>query len=162
MSVFPNSKTRILGDFEFIQNKVLDGDYFQISGDINLLNDTIEFIVPDLRTAFLIEAKIIISDHPNAASRTGAGTTNQKDIVTAALKIDSVIRDKTTIGESTAAGISGTNQDGGGAGSGYGNLGDGRFDVLGLSLVGDAIKKIEIENILDDGLAFATMSGYLV
>jgi len=161
MSVFPSSKTRILGDFEFIQNKVLDGDYFQISGDINNLNDTIEFIVPDLRTAFLLDAKIIISDHPNAASRGGGGTTNQKDMVSAALKIDGVTKDKTTIGESTAAAVSGTNQDGGGSGSGYGTLGDGKFGVLGLSLVGDGIKKIEIENILDDGSAFASMSGYL-
>ena len=151
-----------MGDLEFIQTKVLAGDYFQVSGDINALTNTIEFIVPNLKTAFLIEAKIIISDHPNAASRGSGGTTNQKDMVSAALKIEGVTKDETTIGESTAAAVSSTNQDGGGAGSGYGNMGDGKFNVLGLSLVGDNIKKIEIENILDDGSAFATMSGYLI
>jgi len=161
MSVFPSSKTRILGDFEFIQNKVLDGDFFQISGDINALNDTIEFTVPDLKTAFMISAKIIISDHPSASGGAGTNST-QKDIVTAAFKIDSVIKDKSTIGEATTANGNSVNQFGSGSGSGYGTLGDGKFDVLGLSLVGDGFKKIEIENILDSGLAFASMSGYLV
>jgi len=37
-----------------------------------------------------------------------------------------------------------------------------KFNVLGLSLIGDGAKKIEIENILDSGSAFAEMSGYLV
>ncbi len=151
-----------MGDLEFIQKKVIAGDYFQVSGDINALGNTIEFIVPDTRTAFIIKAKIVISNHPNAASRTSGGTSTQKDIVTADLKIDGTIKDKTTIGDVTAAGSATSNQVGGGGGSGYGNLGDGKFDVLGLSLVGDGIKKIEIENILDDGSAFATMSGYLV
>ena len=150
-----------MGDLEYVEGKVLTGDYFQVSGDINALNDTIEFIVPNGKTAFMIKAKIIINDHPTAAFRSGGGSTTQKDLVTAALKIDGVIKDKSTIGDSTAAGVSATNQDGGGAGSGYGNLGDGRFDVLGLSLVGDGIKVIEIENTLDDGSAFATFSGYL-
>jgi len=161
MSVFPSSKTRILGDFEFIQNKVLDGDYFQISGDINNLNDTIEFIVPDLRTAFMINAKIMIPIHPSGAGFPLQTTINQKNLVTADFKIDSVIKDKTTIGEATTS-YNSTNSFGGGGGNGYGDLGDGKFDVLGLSLVGDGIKKVEIENILDNGSAFATMAGYLV
>ena len=118
--------------------------------------------MPNGKTAFLLEAKIIINDHPSALSRSSGGSALQKDIVSAALKIDGVEKDKTTIGESTAAGASSSNQVGGGAGSGYGNLGDGRFNVKTLFLVGDGIKKIEIENILDDGNAFATMSGYLV
>ena len=151
-----------VGDLEFIQDKVLAGNYFQVSGDINTLSSIIDFTVPNLKTAFLIEAKIIISDHPNAASRGGGGTTNQKDMVSAALKIDGTIKDETTIGEATAAAGSSTNQNGGGSGSGYGNLGDGKFNVKTLSLVGDNNKKIVIENILDSGSAFATMSGYLI
>ena len=150
------------GDLVFLQERILSGNTFEVTGDINALNDTIEFIVPNGKTAFLLDAKITISDHPNAASRGSGGTTNQKDIVSGELKIDGVIKDKTTIGESTAAAVSGTNQDGGGSGSGYGNLGDGKFNVKTLSLVGDGIKVIEIENILDDGTATATMSGYLI
>ena len=150
-----------MGDLEFIQTKVLSSDYFQESGDINAINDTIEFIIPNLKTAFMIEAKIMNPTHPSPASNPTVSVIQQKSLVTAALKIDGTIKDETTIGEATAA-SNGTNAVGGGTGNGYGNVGDGRFNVLGLSLVGDGIKKIEIENILDNGNAFATMSGYLI
>jgi len=163
MSVFPSSKTRILGDFEFIQNKVLDGDYFQISGDINNLNDTIEFIVPDLKTAFLIEAKIVISNHSGLAGMTTGTTQNTiaQSRVRADLKIDGVAKDTTNIGGASNMSTTGAHDVTSG-GSGYGTIGDGHFNVVGLSLVGDGIKKIEIENTLDAGDAIATMSGYLV
>lgn len=149
-----------VGDIEYIEGKVLSGDYFQESGDIDALNDTIEFIPAVSKTVFMIKAKIVISDHPTASSASG-NSSSQKGLVSAALKLDTVTKDKTTIGEATAAAANTSNQFGGGSGSGYGNLGNGRFDVLGLSLVGDGIKKIEIENILDDGNAFASMSGYV-
>lgn len=149
-----------MGDLEYIESKVVSSEYFQVSGDIDAINDTIEYIVPNGKTAFLIEAKIMNPTHPSPASVPSITTTQQKSLVTADLKIDSVIKDKAVIGEATMAGNQ-NNQHGGGAGSGYGNLGDGRFNVLGLSLVGNGTKVIEIENILDDGSAFATMSGYL-
>ena len=38
-----NAGAADVGDLEFIQDKVLAGDYFQRSGLINALNDTIEF-----------------------------------------------------------------------------------------------------------------------
>lgn len=148
MTVFPNANPKILsGDLEFIQKKVLAGDYFQVSGDIDNLNDTIEFVVPSGRTAFMIEAKII----PNNIS------TNNR--ITSALKIDTVTKDEAEIFRSQAQQSGSTNL----GGSGYG-LADyaGKFNVLGLSLVGDDVKKIEIENITDSGGAFATMSVYLV
>jgi len=150
-----------LGDLEFIQTKVLSADYFQESGDINAPTNTIEFVVPNLKTAFMISAKIVNPTHPSPAPTPSLTTTQQKSLVTAAFKIDTVIKDKTTIGEATSAGNQ-NNQHGGGTGNGYGFLGDGRFNVLGLSLVGNGIKKIEIENILDNGVAFATLSGYLI
>jgi len=148
-----------MGDLEFIQDKVIAGDYFQVSGAIDALNDTIKFIVPNLKTAFLIEAKIVITGH------TSGSTT--KDMVEAELKIDGTVIDTTNIGTATtqATGIvnSATDMMGGfGWGSGAGTIGDGKFNVLGISLVGDGIKVIEIENTLDDGTAFATMSGYLI
>ncbi len=148
-----------MGDLEYIQDKVIAGDYFQVSGDIDALNDTIEQIIPNGKTAFLLEAKIVITGH------TSGGTS--KDMVEAELKIDGTIVDTTNIGTATtqATGIvnSATDMMGGfGWGTGSGTIGDGKFNVLGLSLVGDGIKVIEIENILDDGTAFATMSGYYV
>jgi len=35
------------------------------------------------------------------------------------------------------------------------------LDVAGLSLVGDGVKEVAIENTLDNGSADATMSGYV-
>lgn len=149
-----------MGDLEFIQEKVLAGDYFQVSGDINALTDTIEHIVPAGKTAFLIEAKIIIPTHS-----TLAGGTNgvRRDQVAASLKIDGAVKDKTNIGvtSNSALGTGGTDMIMGG-GSGAGTVGDGKFNVKGVSLIGNAVKKIEIENTLNNGSAFATMSGYYV
>ena len=149
-----------LSDLEFIESKVVAGDYFQVSGDINSLNDTIEFIVPNNKTAFLIEAKIVIPTHS-----TLAGGTNgvRRDQVAASLNIDGIVKDKTNIGvtSNSLLGSSASDMIMGG-GSGAGTVGDGKFNVLGISLVGDGIKVIEIENILDNGTAFATMSGYFV
>jgi len=136
-----------MGDLEFIQGKVLASNYFQVSGDINTLNDTIEFIVPNGKTAFLIEAKIV----PN-----NGGGNNE---VQAALKIDGAVKDEAEIFREFVRQAGSTNF----GGSGYGLAENAnKFNVLGLSLVGDGAKVIEIENILDGGGAFATMSGYLI
>lgn len=144
-----------MGDIEYIEGKVLAGDYFQVSGDIDILNDTIEFIVPNGKTAFLIEAKIVITGHTS-------GTTT-KDMVEAELKIDGVLKDTTNIGTATTSTLLTSGSDMiAGSGSGTGTIGDGKFNVLGISLVGDGAKKIEIENTLDSGTAFASMSGYLI
>lgn len=144
-----------MGDLEYIQDKVLAGDYFQVSGDIDTLNDTIEQIIPNGKTAFLIEAKIIITGHTS-------GTTT-KDMVEAELKIDGITVDTTNIGTATTSTLLTNPSDMiAGSGSGAGTIGDGKFNVKGLSLVGDGIKTMEIENTLDDGTAFATMSGYYV
>ena len=149
-----------MGDLEYIQGFVLSGNYFQVSGSINAITDTIEFIVPNAKTAFLIEAKIVIPTHA-----TLAGGTNgvRRDQVAASLNIDGIVKDQTNIGvtSNSLLGSSASDMIMGG-GSGAGTVGDGKFNVLGISLVGDGIKVIEIENTLDNGSAFATMSGYLV
>jgi len=152
-----------VGDIEYIEGKVLSGDYFQVSGDINNLNDTIEFVPASGKTAFMIEAKITMTTNPNASSSSGGGTNTTKDEVVAQLKIDTAVKDKAAIGVASSASsqISATAA-GNGSGSGFGRDTRGKFNVLGLSLVGDGAKKIEIENILDDGFAFATMSVYVV
>lgn len=139
-----------VGDLEYIEGKVIAGDYFQVSGDINALNDTIEFVVPAGRTVFLIEAKVI------APAQFG-NTVAFNDQVNAELKLDGVKKDEVKIGSR------GNTQAGGQtAATARDFAGDGRFNVLGLSLVGNGVKKIEIENVQDNGNAFATMSGYLV
>ena len=153
-----------MGDLEFIQGKVIAGDYFQVSGDINAIGNTIEFIVPNGKTAFMISAKIINTTHPSlAVTGTSNATTQQKNVVQAQLKIDGVTKDTTNIGtQSMSDTETGVNNSIIRIASANGSSSDGKFNVLGLSLVGDGIKVIEIENTLDDGSAFATMSGYVI
>ena len=153
-----------VGDLEFIQGKVIAGDYFQVSGDINAINDTIEFIVPSAKTAFMIEAKVIPTGNNTFPGFPGGFTiTNSSNEVEADLKIDSVVKDKVHVGSVTATSKIQNGGSGQGTGSGgYGNKNKDSFNVLGLSLVGDGIKVIEIENTVDNGSAFATMSGYVI
>lgn len=149
-----------LGDIEFIRSKILLGDVFRVSGDIDALNDTIEFIPANGKTAFLISAKIVSIDTLTPVNAPSSGSTSKTDSVRAALKINDIIEDTTRIGfASSGVGTGTTNQ--APAQSAYGNLGDGRFDAFGLSLVGDGVKSIEIENVLDNGNAFATMFGWI-
>ena len=149
-----------VGDLEYIEGKVTANNYFQVSGDIDALNDTIEFIPASGKTAFLIEAKIVITGHVTPAGDAATNSVVIKNEVEAELKINSVTKDTTNLGFSSQGGGNGLN--GRGSGTGYGHTGNGRFNVLGLSLAGDGAKKIEIVNTLDNGSAFATMSGYLV
>jgi len=144
-----------VGDIEYIEGKVTAGDYFQVSGDINTLASTISFVPASGKTAFLIEAKIIITGHTS-------GTTT-KNMVEAELKLDGTTTDTTNIGTATTSTLLfGASDMIAGSGSGTGTVGDGRFNAKGLSLIGDAIAAITIENTLDAGTAFATMSGYVI
>ena len=148
-----------VGDLEYIEGKVIAGDYFQVSGDINALNDTISFIPVTGKTAFLIEAKIVSTTHPDLAVFTGTqGNSIMDSRVQAQLQINSVVKDtaNTGIGGTTSSATAGNGM------GGFGDQKESKFNVLGLSLVGNAVKKIEIKNTLDNGSAFATMSGYLV
>ena len=139
--------------------KAFDGKFITVTGAINAVNDTIEYVVPNGKTFYFHSAKIMINTHTTPANRSSVGTTTTKDMVKAVLKIDTVIKDTTNIGMSTISKITlGTafvSQ------NGTGNIGDGRFDCKGLSLDGDGAKKIEIENTLDNGSADATFIGWI-
>lgn len=146
-----------LGDLQFVQDRIKAGEWFQVSGAINALNDTIEFIPVSGKTAVLFEAKIVtITDFPS----TGAGTLDSKVVVEAQLKINTIVKDKTRVGTKMHT-VSPTTINNEAASAGVGTFGDGKFNALGISLEGDGVKKIEIENIVDNGSAFATMSGWL-
>lgn len=154
-----------LGDLEFIQTKVLSSDYFQVSGSINAVTNTIEYVVPNNKTAFMITAKIVATGHtvPAVPSNTENTTTTVTNMTEAQFLVDTVVKDTTNIGfnSSVHAGEGSASAKWGG-GTGYGNIGDGKFNVKGLSLIGDGSKKIEIKNSLDGGSSFATMSGYTI
>jgi len=153
-----------MGDLEYIEGKVLDGDYFQRSGAIDNLTDTIEFIVPDGRRAFLIEAKLTMKTNSGAASTGSVDVTvTVTDKVVADLKIDGAVKSKAQIGTSARASTLASGGGIGGNGSGVSGGQTCPFNVKGLSLVGvGSTKKIEIENVLENGSAFAEFSGYLV
>jgi len=173
MAMIPLLVARIVrddvGDLEYIQGFVVSGNYFQVSGDIDNLTDTIEFIVPNGKRALMIEAKIVITTHttPPAMQNSTVQNTVVRDIVTADFQFitpgpTKTVKDTTNVG-TTANVTNNGNVAPQVGGTGTGNVGDGRFNVLGLSLVGDGVDtKIQIENTLDDGTAFATMSGYLI
>jgi len=152
-----------IGDLEYIEGKVIAGDYFQVSGDIDALNDTIEYVPATGKIAFLIEAKITMKTNPAAVSTSTSNTTvSIIDQVVADLLINSVKKSKAKIGVAANTSHASFSSSGGGDGSGMGGGGFCKFNVLGLSLVGDSAKKIEIKNVLDNGSAFAEISGYLV
>ena len=148
---------------EFVQQKIVNSEWFQVDGNIDTLASTIEYVPADGKTAYLFEAKVIISGNPRIATIPASSTNfnSNPEMLNAALKIDSDTKDTTSIGGDSRTG---TLTGGNSAGLAHGFLGDGRFNVLGLSLAGNGVKKIEIENIDDDitnGGAIAYMSGWL-
>jgi len=150
-----------MGDLEYIEGKVLASNYFQVSGDIDAITNTIEFIVPNGKTAFMIEAKITMKTNPSITQPAATATATTNDQVVAELKIDGTRKSKAKIGgQASSRNLGGGTSSG--TGSGMSLFAESRFNVLGLSLVGDGAKKIEIENVLDAGSAFAEFSGYLV
>ena len=145
---------------QFIQDRLKASEWFQVSGAINAVTNTIEFVPANGKTAVLFEAKIVISTNPTAAaSFNPVETVTVNDQIVADLKIDGVVKDKASIGVSSQAKT--TTGTANGTGTGFGMKGDGKFTALGITLVGNGTKKITIENVLDDGSAFATMSGWL-
>ena len=149
-----------VGDLEYIEGKVLANNYFQVSGDINAINDTIEQIVPSGKRAFLIEAGIrLLSDNAFGATNNIIVRTTNK--VTASLKIDGVVKDTVRAGDKAITSRGSGALLSAGAGGVGGDLLT-PFNVLGVNLVGDGVKKITIENVSDSGSAFAVMSGYFV
>ncbi len=149
-----------MGDIEFIRDKSLAGDWISVTGAIDAINDTIEYVPASGKTFFLYEAKIVIGSFKQA---TGGGiATVSNSAVRADLLIDTVVKDKTMIGVSSENDPYGSGGIGGKAsGAGFGNFGNGKFIAQGLFLVGNASKKVEIKNTQDNGDAVATLSGWI-
>lgn len=146
-----------MGDLEYVEGKVVSGDYWDISGDINAVTDTIEFVPANGKTALMIEAHVSMTSDNNLTTILNSDATTVNKI-TANFQIDGVEKDRLRIGNKVKTG----DENGVLFGSAVDNfVSKEQFSVLGKSLIGDGIKKIEIENILDSGSAFAAMSGYV-
>lgn len=136
---------------EYVSVQLFNNNIQYVSGAINAVNDTIERIVPNGKTAYILEAKIVPTGHINLGSLTDP--LEIKNQVEAQLKVDTAVKDKTNVGIQSYV-----RSDANATHSlGAGNLNTGIFNTLGLELDGDGAKKIEIENITDNGSAFASM-----
>lgn len=162
MPDFSNFNQR-LSDLEFIRSKVLSGDWITVQGAINASGNEIAYTPATGKTFFLFEAKIVITTQTGLPSISG-GSTSQNvqtdDMVSAALKVDTVTKDKVNVGMRAGASSGSASSGYGGAGSAYAYT-DGHFNCLGLSLVGNSSKKVTIENIGDLGSADAYLSGWI-
>lgn len=132
---------------EFVRDKILAGDWWEISGSIPAVTNEIVFIPASGKTAFPWSGKIVVNDNTNTSH------------VIADLKVNGVTKSKTHVGVEERFQQGGTTN--GFGGRGYGNYGDGKFAALGKSLVGDGIKDITIENVVDNGSVFAEMQGWI-
>jgi len=139
-----------MGDYEFITDKVKAGDWIELTGPINAITDEISFIPASGKTFFPNEASIVMTANPNVPVSGGT-----RDQIVAALKIDTITKDKAKIGIDVE--LSSLNN----AGGGFGTQSKSYFNARGLSLVGDGFKAITIENIVDNGFADATFSGFI-
>lgn len=142
-----------LSEIEFIRDQIKLGNWLEANGSINTLGNTVFLIPAAGKTIFLYEAKIVMSTNPVPSKSINVLVEDQ---VVADLTVDGVVKDKATVG---VVSQSGQFIDYGA--SDFGGKGDGRFNVKGLSLIGDGVKQIRIVNVLDDGNAFATMSGFI-
>ena len=146
---------------QFYQDKIVAGDSFQVSGAIDAITDTITFVPATLKTAFIIEAKITMKTNPTIAMPGATSSSTTNDQVVADLKIDGVVKSKAKIG-SFATGRNLATGTSSSQGAGLAPFGESFFQVKMLSLVGDGVKAITVENVLDSGSAFAEMSGYVI
>jgi len=144
-----------LGDLQFVQDRVDAGEWLEAHGSINAVTNEISIIPASGKTFYAYKGKIVITGHVSPAGISGT----VKNEVEAAVKVDGTVKDSTNLGFSSTSSVDGIT--GRGSGTSYGHTGDGRFDVLGLSLVGNGVKKVTIENIIDDGTADATLSGWI-
>lgn len=148
-----------LSDLQFIQDRIDAGEWLESHGAINSIGNKITIIPASGKTLYMFRAKIIITGHVTPANSTENGSTTTKNEVEAEFKVNGIQKDTANTGFSSKT-------DGGAAAgratsNAYGQTGDGKFDVLGLSLIGDGIKEVAIENTVDDGNADATMSGWI-
>jgi len=152
---------RDLGDILEMAGKAFDGKTLFAHGAIDTLASKISIIPAAGKILYLSEGKIIINTHTNPPTIPLSGNTINNDRIIAALKINGITVDTTNIGivHNASTGVTATNKGSGSGGSGI--VGDGRFNIYGRTLAGDGIKSVDIENVLDNGNADATLSGWI-
>ena len=148
-----------LGDLEFIRDQVKAGNWLEAHGAINAVTNEISIIPASGKTFYAYRGKIDLTSD-NAFTRVAATVQITTNKVTATYKVNGTPKDTARVGNKAIIGI-GSSVDILNGGAGVGGDLIGRFDVAGLSLVGNGVKKVTIENTLDNGSADATMSGWI-
>lgn len=147
------NKKSTSSDLEFIERKVKEGNWISVSGAIDNINDVIEYTVPNGKTFYFYEAHVNITGHVSPTVST------YQNAVQADLLIDSVVKDKIDTGFMGYGQLNA--QANGWAYMSSNVIKSESFQCLGLSLVGNGSKKVQIKNVLDNGSAYAKFSGWL-
>ena len=154
----PQLPTEILtmGDLEYMAIKSFENKVERVTGAINNLNDLIGLTPPAVgETLYLAEAKVTMNTNPDARFAGSSGAI--QDGIVADLLSGGVAVDTIKIGQSTAGFVS----TGEAYGSGYGVGGVEKFDILGLKIIGNGSDTFQIQNVLDNGNATATLVGWI-
>lgn len=138
-----------LSEIEFIRDQIKLGNWFEVTGNISAAAASIGFTPAAGKTLFMYKAKISLQ--VNMTVPASAIT----DEIIASFQLNGVEKDKAAIG-GQIVGQGANNKVGG-----YGSTELGRFDVKGLSLIGDGALVARIINIADNGNGAATMSGFI-
>lgn len=145
-----------VGDIEYLCVQQFNGNITRLEGDISVVTNTLTHTVAGGKDGYILVAKIIPSGLTAASSRTGQGTTTNRNQTEAKISANAVEIDRVTVGMATSAGMSNQSQNNGGPGSGYGALTDGIFHAA-IGMKATTSQVIEIENTLDNGNARAQM-----
>ena len=147
-----------MSDTEFMAIKAFGGKFVSVTGTINAVTNTIEYVPASGKTFYFHSAKITMNTNPSGTLNT-SGATTINDQTTAELKIDGTTKDTAKIGGIIQTDISQPLDAGGGGGIGFQAV--AHFDCKGMSLEGNGSKKVEIENVDDDGSCTATLTGWI-
>jgi hypothetical protein len=146
-----------VGDLEFIRDQIIAGNWITAHGDIDGINEKITIIPANGKTFFLHSAKITSTGLLPQVNVTNNTVNVNRNQVGAQLVINLAIEDTTQVGTlATSNDVLNT-----GVSGGINVSVDGRFDAIGLFLIGTGSLTVTIENILDNGSADATMSGWI-
>ncbi len=155
---FLKSRRRRLSDTEFMAIKAFDGKVVTVTGAINAITNTIEYVPASGKTFYFHSAKITMTTNPTPAINNSTPTSSStNEQIVAELKINTTTVDSATVGVASTTNLVSV----GGGGAGFSKGGMAYFDVKGRTLEGDGAKKIEIENVLDNGSATATLIGWI-
>ena len=147
----------VTSDLQFIQDRVDAGEWLETHGAINAVTNEIAIIPASGKTFYAFRGRIQLTSDISITIINGTSTDINK--VSAQAKVDGTIKDECRVGSKiTNSGDSSSKLQGA---AGESSPSQAEFHVLGLSLVGDGIKKVTIENSSDNGSADATLSGWI-